>query len=300
MSGQATGWVLRHGPRPDMVDRTGRPYGQRARGLRTVLVAVADAANADGHHAHPGLANLEDFTLYSRRQVISLVKELVAEGWLVVEQEGGGRGRATKWTVVGVDGTVQPPHVSTTEEGCSDRTDPNPETVQSERERVQSEAETVQSRLHPNGVTTGVTTTTPPSSPPSELELVTEEPPPPAECDHRHRCEHFDAFWDRYPRRIGLGAALKAFRRAATTATTEDILDGLDRSVKVWRSEQRAPRFLPHPATWLNQQRWLDDEQPAAPTSKRAEAEQQTRAAGDAFLDRIRNHTPKELTDGVA
>lgn len=95
MSGQASGWVLRHGPRPDMIDRNGTKYGARARGLRAVLVGVADAANADGHHAHPGNDNLVSFSLYGRRQVSTLLAELLAECWLLVEEQGGGKGKAT-------------------------------------------------------------------------------------------------------------------------------------------------------------------------------------------------------------
>ena len=99
MSGQATGWVLRYGPHPKMLDRNGRPYGNRARGMRAVMVAVADAANRDGQHAHPGIVGICDASLYSRGQVGKILGELVDEGWLAVEEEGGGRGRATVYSI---------------------------------------------------------------------------------------------------------------------------------------------------------------------------------------------------------
>ena len=95
MSGIATGWVGRHGPRPDDVNRLGDPYAGRARGLRMTLLAVADSANSDGKHAHPGVENVAAFTLYSVGQARRLLMELVDEGWLIVTEEGGGRGRAT-------------------------------------------------------------------------------------------------------------------------------------------------------------------------------------------------------------
>mgnify|MGYP001607309876 CR=1 FL=1 len=100
MSGQATGWVLRDGPRPGDVDRNGKPYGQRARGLRSVLVTIADAANRDGQHAHPGQQAIVDGSLYSRGQVVAIINDLIAEGWLQVEEQGGGRGKATVYAVV--------------------------------------------------------------------------------------------------------------------------------------------------------------------------------------------------------
>ena len=99
MSGRATGWVGLHGPRPDDVDRNGKPYGQRARGLRMVLLAVADAANVDGARSHPGIDNVAAFALYSRAQTIRLLGELVAEGWLQITEGGRGRGHATVYRI---------------------------------------------------------------------------------------------------------------------------------------------------------------------------------------------------------
>lgn len=144
MSGQATGWVLRHGPHPEHIDRHGKPYGARSRGMRSVLTCVADAANADGKHAHPGIEGVMRGSLYSRRQSIILLDELVQEGWLGVEEAGGGSGKATVYwlpRMVTEKGAVIAPKL--------------PETVQSDEKRVQSEAETVQSRLHPNGLYNG-------------------------------------------------------------------------------------------------------------------------------------------------
>lgn len=161
MSGRATGWVLRNGPHPEHVDPEGKRYGQRARGLRMVLLAVADAANSDGEHAYPGVDNVARASLYSRRQAITLLAELVAHGWLEVESEGGGRGHATTYRMpfqVPVERAATAPI-------------PPPERVQPPRlngaartpERVQSAPETVQPGLHPNGSTNG--------------ELPTERPP---------------------------------------------------------------------------------------------------------------------------
>lgn len=165
MSGRATGWVLRNGPHPEHVGPDGKRYGQRARGLRMVLLAVADAANSDGEHAYPGVDNVARASLYSRRQAISLLADLVAHGWLEVEAEGGGRGHATTYRMpfqVPVDRAatapippperVQPPHPPAGGKGATGA-----------QERVQSGPETVQPGLHPNGSTNG--------------ELPTEQPP---------------------------------------------------------------------------------------------------------------------------
>lgn len=100
MSGACSGWVLANGPRPDDIDRDGNAYGlPRARCCRLVLAPVADAANAQGEHSHPGLDAIVEASLYSRRQVIACLDFMVAEGWLEVQRKGGGRGRATEYRV---------------------------------------------------------------------------------------------------------------------------------------------------------------------------------------------------------
>ena len=68
--------------------------------MRAVLVTIADAANADGEHAHPGMAAMVSGSLYSQRMVQTAVSKLVAERWLEIEDEGGGRGRATVYRVL--------------------------------------------------------------------------------------------------------------------------------------------------------------------------------------------------------
>jgi hypothetical protein len=109
MSWQATAWVLNDGPRREDLDREGKAYGSRARGLRLVLLVIADAANKDGKHAHPGVAAIVEGSLYGRSQALALVADLIAEGWLVVEEEGKGRGHATVYGLI-MDrrGKVQP------------------------------------------------------------------------------------------------------------------------------------------------------------------------------------------------
>lgn len=72
---------------------------------------------------------------------------------------------------------------------------------------------------------------------------------------------NFADFWQAYPRKVGRGAAEKAFATAiARGASPADIAAGLNR--QVWPDN---PRFIPHPATWLSQARWQDDPAAAAP-----------------------------------
>lgn len=100
MSVQATSWVLREGPRLDDVDRKGKPYRSRARGYRAILLTIADAANRDGEHAHPGNAAIVEGSLYGKAQALAIIGDLVKEGWLEVTEKGNGRGNATVYRVV--------------------------------------------------------------------------------------------------------------------------------------------------------------------------------------------------------
>ena len=73
--------------------------------------------------------------------------------------------------------------------------------------------------------------------------------------------EGFEAFWAAYPRRVSKQAALKAWRSLGLGADTqEDILADLRRRRRgAW--QDTAPRFIPHPSTYLNGRRWEDEDE---------------------------------------
>lgn len=70
----------------------------------------------------------------------------------------------------------------------------------------------------------------------------------------------FDTFWQEYPRKTAKEAARKAWAGARARVGAEAILTGL--RAAVWPLEAR---FIPHPATWLNQGRWDDQPAPVRP-----------------------------------
>jgi hypothetical protein len=101
----------------------------------------------------------------------------------------------------------------------------------------------------------------PPSTPPVDapggeqaelLLLSVVDPDEPSGLD-----AEFDGFWKAYPRHVGKGAALKAYRSARKRASLDVIAAGLRAQVPVLRRRDKG--FIPHPATWLNQDRWEDD-----------------------------------------
>ena len=68
----------------------------------------------------------------------------------------------------------------------------------------------------------------------------------------------FNAFWAEVPRKVAKGNARKAYRSALKKAAAQSILDGMKRysaSVK-----GKDPKYIAHPATWLNGERWTDQD----------------------------------------
>ena len=84
------------------------------------------------------------------------------------------------------------------------------------------------------------------------------------------RIERFDVFWKRYPRRVGKTAAAKAWERSTRTVDPDTILAGVERYRDECEQLRTEPRFIAHPATWLNQGRWDDDPLPSVPPPRSA------------------------------
>lgn len=79
----------------------------------------------------------------------------------------------------------------------------------------------------------------------------------------------FAAWYQKYPRKEAPKAARAAYDKAIKGGATHADLDaGLDRQIAVWKADGTEKKFIPHPATWLNQGRWMSDlgaGQPAEP-----------------------------------
>lgn len=72
--------------------------------------------------------------------------------------------------------------------------------------------------------------------------------------------ERFETFWKAYPKKIGKGAAEKAWQKISSLEAVLETIAGAVAAQS--RSEQwlkDGGQFIPHPATWLNQRRWEDE-----------------------------------------
>lgn len=68
----------------------------------------------------------------------------------------------------------------------------------------------------------------------------------------------FEVFWAAYPRKVGKQAALKAYERNVDVPV-ETLLTVIGREKRTEQWKRDGGQFIPHPATWLNQHRWLDE-----------------------------------------
>lgn len=93
----------------------------------------------------------------------------------------------------------------------------------------------------------------------------------------------FDQFWRQYPHKVGKGAALKAFNvvMKKKNAIFDDVMLGLMRY-----AAKTDDRPWCNPATWLNQERWLDE--PAPNGGSNAKRDETVAERGARLADRAR------------
>jgi len=70
----------------------------------------------------------------------------------------------------------------------------------------------------------------------------------------------FDVFWKEYPKKQAKPAAERAFQRANPS---QEILDRMIKVIQASRKtegwQEKNGKYIPQPATWLNQRRWEDE-----------------------------------------
>tara|TARA_R110000772_G_scaffold6483_1_gene22621 strand:+ start:3140 stop:3712 length:573 start_codon:yes stop_codon:yes gene_type:complete len=69
----------------------------------------------------------------------------------------------------------------------------------------------------------------------------------------------FLSFWSTYPRRIGKGAARVAFAKMCRHEDANEIIQGAMDYSRHCIEAGTDMQFIPHPATWINQERWYDE-----------------------------------------
>lgn len=70
----------------------------------------------------------------------------------------------------------------------------------------------------------------------------------------------FDQFWLAYPKKVGKGAAEKAFAKARLNGHLPEVLKSIEVQKRSEQWQKDGGQYIPNPATWLNQKRWEDGE----------------------------------------
>lgn len=83
---------------------------------------------------------------------------------------------------------------------------------------------------------------------------------------HPDDTEEFVTFWNAYPRKVAKGAARQAFKRALKKVDYHEIMTALADFRRVMAEKDK--QYIPHAATWLNQERWEDEIEDISPAQK--------------------------------
>ena len=79
----------------------------------------------------------------------------------------------------------------------------------------------------------------------------------------------FERFWKAYPRKESKPTARNAFEKLKVD---DELLEKMLKSIEKWKGssqwQEDGGRFIPHPSTWLNQQRWEDEPMASASQNK--------------------------------
>ena len=186
-----------------------------------MLVVLAEYSDDDGH-SYPAVASLARKCRMSTRNARFILRALRRSGELRILQNEGPKGCNRYRIVLPTIGLVTP--------------------------LKQASPLKAASPLKP-------TSATPEAGFPLPLKPTSAEP-----SLNRHRTVNgqFGLFWPAYPRKVKKKEALKAFEKINPTPETLNLmLAALSTQVSAlkWTGDQ----YTPHPATWLNGERWLDE-----------------------------------------
>jgi Helix-turn-helix domain len=189
---------------------------------KMVLLVIADHASDEGDNAWPSQKTIADRASLSIRTVQRVVHALIAGGYLHMEKGAGGSAN------------------------CREDRRPHRYTIHLGKIR----ADKVSGRAVRGDIddSNGATSTT---NTGRHLRPMNHPLEPSLESSNS-----FDEFWKIYPRKTAKGAAKKAW---AKIKNAEPVIEGAKRYAA---DPNRDPVFTPHPATWLNGERWLDEPLP--------------------------------------
>ena len=89
----------------------------------------------------------------------------------------------------------------------------------------------------------------------------------------------FLVWYEFYPRKIGKPKALLKFESIIKNHSLDDIIEGTKRWCDYWKNSHTETKFIPHPTTFLSQERFMD-----TPEELDVEVEYQLDTTGRFFI----------------
>jgi len=190
-----------------------------------ILLVIADHASDDGDNAWPSQQTIATRASCNVRTVQRSINELVTKGYLWIEKRAGGSAN------------------------CRDDRRPHRYTIVLKKLRDDKTPPRKEKRGDIDDANEAtITTSTGRLSRPMKHPIETPKETP----------GEFNLFWNNYPRKTAKGAARKAWDKL----TAEDQQEAITAAARFAADPNREETFTPHPATWLNAERWLDEPLP--------------------------------------
>jgi len=228
---------------------------------KLILWGIANHHSDQG--AWPSVATLAKYAAVSERRVQQVIRDLVNLGEISIEEQGGfgtSQYKTNRYFIligcpVDCDGSLN--HKTGVKSGVSG--------VKSENIRGEIWG------------TSGVKPTSPEPNKELNKNLHTSE-------------DEFQSFWNAYPRKDGKETARRSFIKALKKTTSQNLLIQLELYKK--HNIQNSIIFA-HASTWLNNERWLDENasQPTADSEalrKSQERREREKRASDEYLAQLK------------
>lgn len=239
MSIQAVSWVLDH--------------SKSSGNDRCVLIAVAnrfDAQHPD--RCYPSIETIAKEANVSKSTALRCVASLVDMGELVRHKHAGPRPNGARREL---NLYVIPALSEWSPKGCQSDTLSDSKGVKSGALRVStvtpdSSVEPSVKEIHHSDV---------------PLSLVQETLDTEEHATNEAIIEAFETWWDGWPRKVSKGAGRRAFRKALTKTDIDTLTTARDAYARFVRSRPDGMKFCKHPATWLNDECWEDENSEPSP-----------------------------------
>jgi len=199
---------------------------------KLVFMAICDAADKDTGLGFPGFDTMQKWSGLGKSQVHDNVAALIADGW-IARVSSGRKGKRAVFRVFDQTACCALHTPLGVESGT-----PDPE------------------QLIGSGIGSGTSPAKGPvaTGPLPSTQASKQTPPTPSPL-----MERFDDFWEIYGKKVGKGQAERAWRAARKKADAVTIIDGAAAFIAWTTKSGTDPQFIPHPATWLNGERWTDE-----------------------------------------